>query len=337
MISRNGRSFQGFGGVVDQIDDHAAQQAAVGANGREIFGERSLERDAIEAAGEDLDGFVDDGVGVGGRELGGGEAHELRELVDQGGERGDFAFDQAGALLNEAREFGIARGGDFGGIAAIEEARKALRGKLNRRERILDFVGDAAGDFLPGGGFLRAQHFGQVVEHEDEAGVGAARTERTDGDGKVQDAAGDDGFDFARDDAHAQGAAHQELHGARGFGAEQVFERLDVASRTAEHAGDGGIFAQDGAVGVQRDYAGGNVFENGFHQLAAALEFLHGLLEVARELIDLRALVAQLRGHGVEGANQDAEFVLRLVPEPGSRNCRRKLRGCLRRGLESGR
>ena len=72
-------------------------------------------RDAVEAAGKNFDGFVDHGVGAGGRELGGGEAHELRELVDQGGERGDFAFDQARALLHEAREFGIARSGDFAG------------------------------------------------------------------------------------------------------------------------------------------------------------------------------------------------------------------------------
>ena len=57
-------------------------------------------------------------------------------------------------------------------------------------------------------------------------------------------------------------------------------------------------------VGVQGDHAGGNVFEDGFHQLAAAFEFLHGLLEVAGELVDLRAVVAQLRGHGVEGTDQ---------------------------------
>ena len=269
-------------------------------------------RDAVEAAGEDFEGFVDHGVGAGGRKLGGGEAHKLRELVDQGGERGDFAFDQAGALLNETREFCIARSGDFVGIAAIEEARKALRGKLDRREWILDFVSNAAGDFLPGGGFLRAENFGQVVENEDETGVGAARAEGTDGNGKMQDAARDDGFNFARDDAHAQAAAHQELHGARGFRADHVFERLNVSGRTAEHAGDRSIFTKDGAVGVQGNYAGGNVLENGFHQLAASFEFLNGLLEIAGELIDLSAGIAQLRGHGVEGANKNAEFVLRL-------------------------
>src|SRR5208337_2705037 len=79
-----------------------------------------------------------------------------------------------------------------------------------------------------------------------------------------------------------------------------------------EHLVDGGVGAQDIAVGVEGDDAGGNVLEDGFHQLAASLEFLNGLLEVAGELVNLGAVVAQLRGHGVEGAHQPAEFVLHL-------------------------
>ena len=178
---------------------------------------------------------------------------------------------------------------------------------------IFDFVGDAAGDFLPGGGFLGAEHFGEVVEDEDVAGIGAARAEGTDRDGEMEDAAVDDDFDFAGDDAHAQRAAHQVLDGAGSVRAEEVVERLLFARGGAEHADDGGVGAQDGAIGVEGNDAGGNVFEDGFHELAAALEFLDGLLEVAGELVDLRAVVAELRGHGVEGAHQDAEFVLHLI------------------------
>ena len=73
------------------------------------------------------------------------------------------------------------------------------------------------------------------------------------------------------------------------------------------------VFAQDVAFGVERDDAGRDVFENRFHQLAAAFEFLDGLLEIARELVDLRARVAKLRGHRVERANENAEFILRLL------------------------
>ena len=153
------RSFQRFGGVVDQVDDHAAQEPAVGADGRQILGERRLQRDAIESPGENLDGFVHDGVGAGGRELGDREAHELRKFIDQGGKSGNLALDQAGALLDEPRKLGIARRGDVGRLAALEEARQALRRKLNGRERILDLVSDAPGDFLPRGGFSAREAF----------------------------------------------------------------------------------------------------------------------------------------------------------------------------------
>ena len=66
-------------------------------------------------------------------------------------------------------------------------------------------------------------------------------------------------------------------------------------------------------LGIQVDDAGRNIFEDGFHELAATLEFLHGLLQVTCEFVDLRAAVVKLRSHVVERAHQHAEFVLRLV------------------------
>ena len=119
------------------------------------------------------------------------------------GERGNFALDQPGAFLHEAGEFGIGGGSGSGSFAAIEKTREALRGELNGGKRIFYFVGDAAGDFLPRGGFLGAQHFGEVVEDQDVAGIGAARAEGADGDREMEHAAADDGFDFAGDHAHA--------------------------------------------------------------------------------------------------------------------------------------
>ena len=92
--------------------------------------------------------------------------------------RGAFLSD-AQRVRDPARLLGCA-GAEF------EVMQNALRGKLDGRERILDFVGDAAGHFLPRGGFLRAQHFGEVVEHEHKAGIGAARAQGADGDGQVR-------------------------------------------------------------------------------------------------------------------------------------------------------
>src|SRR5271165_6258202 len=125
-------------------------------------------------------------------------------------------------------------------------------------------------------------------------------------------AAVDDDFNLAGDHAHAQGAAHEGLHGAMGFRAEEVFEGINALVAEVEHAAEGRVGALDEAIGVQVDDPRGDIFEDGFHELAAAFEFLHGLLEVAGELIDLGAAVAKLGGHGVEGADENAEFVLDL-------------------------
>src|SRR5208337_1363007 len=186
------------------------------------------------------------------------------------------------------------------------------RGELDGRKRILDLVGDAAGHFLPGGRFLGAKNFREVVEDQHEAGVGFARAQGTDGNGEMEDAAASHELNFARNDAHTQRAPHQVLEDAAGFGPEEEFGGTKVTRGHPEHLVDGGVGAQDIAVGVEGDDAGGNVLEDGFHQLAASLEFLNGLLEVAGELVNLGAVVAQLRGHSVEGADQPAELVLDL-------------------------
>ena len=242
-------AFEGFGGVVDQIDDYAAEELAIGADGREIGLEIDFEADAIEAAGEELQGFADDDVCVGRLNLGSGEADELGELVDERGEGGDFADDQAGAFLGDAGEFGVF--GNFAGFfAALKEMRQALRGELDGREGIFDFVGDATGYFLPSGGFLGVKHFGEVVEDEDVAHVGAARAEGADRCGEVADAAVDDDFYFAGDDAHAQGAAHEGLHDAVRVGTEEAFEGLDKFFADVEHAEKSGVGALDDAFGV---------------------------------------------------------------------------------------
>src|SRR5208283_1666120 len=158
---------------------------------------------------------------------------------------------------------------------------------------------------------------------------GFARAQGTDRDGEMQYAPGYHHFNLSRYDTHPQGTPHQVLEGVFGLGAEQEFQGVKIVRGSSEHAGNRGIGAKDCAIGVQGDHASGNVFQHGFHQLAAALEFLNGLLQVACELIDLRAVIAQLRGHGIEGAHQHTEFVLHLlrhlIPEIAGGNFARAL------------
>ncbi len=304
----DGGAFHGFGGVVDEIGEDAAEEFGVGLDDGEIGGEFGADGDAFEAVAEEGEGLEDGVVEIARGEAGGGKARELPEFADQGFEGASFAVDQVGAFGDEELEFG--RAGVFiGGGRALEIALEAFRGEDDRGERIFDFVGDALSDFLPGGGFLGAEKFSEVVENDDEAGIGAARAEGTDSDGSANQAAGNGDFDFARGNAHAEGTAHQRVDDAAGFFADQVFEGARGLGAVAEDGHDGGVATGDFAVGVERNDAGGNVFEDGFHELAAALAVFEGLLEIAGEFVDLALAFAELGGHGVEGFHEGAEFV----------------------------
>src|SRR6266581_1981922 len=103
------------------------------------------------------------------------------------------------------------------------------------------------------------------------------------------------------------------MHGASGIYSQESFERHGVRAVDAEHPRDGSIHAKNFSRSIERYNSRRNVFENGLHELATPLEFLDRLLEVASELVDLRPAVAQLRGHGVEGAHQDAQLILSLL------------------------
>ena len=75
---------------------------------------------------------------------------DLVDLVDDGG----------GALVENVAIFGD----------PVEVAfPQPLGRKLDRGQRILDLMGDAAGDLLPGGKPLRLFQVGQVVEDDDKA------------------------------------------------------------------------------------------------------------------------------------------------------------------------
>ena len=106
---------------------------------------------------------TDDDDDFGGAADDGGRGRLELRSVEQGAEAVDVALDQ----------FGVERDGG---------------------ERVLDLVGDAAGDFFPGALFLRAEEFGGVFEDEDVAEMLAAMPERAwratfeqgDGGGELQ-------------------------------------------------------------------------------------------------------------------------------------------------------
>ena len=163
----------GFGGVVDEVAEGALHGFGVGEDEREVGREALDEADVLEAAGEEGERVLDDGIEVGGAGLRGGEFGERGELVDEGA----HAFDRRRDDFTGAADDGDGGGFDLrsaeGDAEAVDVAVDLFRAEGDGGERILDFVGDPAGDFFPCGLLLRAEEFGGVFEDEDVAVVGA--------------------------------------------------------------------------------------------------------------------------------------------------------------------
>src|SRR5215470_909146 len=119
----------------------------------------------------------------------------------------------------------------------------------------------------------------------------------------MDDSPSGDHFEFAGDDAGAECAAHQVTNRSCIFGTDKVFERSRVFGNGTDNFGYSGVDANDVAFGVERKSTGRNIFQDSFDELTAAFEFADGFLEIVSKLVDLRARVAKLRGHTVEGTD----------------------------------
>ncbi len=307
------RAFHGFRRVVDQIDDHAPQQFAVGAYQWQVRRQILPYADSLQPPVENRQGLIHDCVGRSRRKLGGGEARELRKF-----------FDQALPACRTSRPISAehsptsrtSSGGSFfatsGFAVPLEVARQPLGRKLDRRKRILDFVGDALRHFLPGRRLLRAKQFGQVIDHHHVAAIRAPRPKRAHGYRRVQQPARRGKFQLLRGRAHAQRAPNQDVHVVGRFIPQQLHEAQRLPRILAEDANRRRIHPPDRFRFIDGNNARGNILENGFDQRAAPFQFLHGLLQVLREDVDLPAAVGELLGHAIEGADQRSQFVLGL-------------------------
>ena len=103
-------------------------------------------------------------------------------------------------------------------------------------------------------------------------------------------------LDLARGGAGAPGALHQVFDFGGIFAREQIFEARGARCLVRrEDLRESAVDAFDGAIGADGNDAGGDAFENGFGEPAAAVEFAAGGVEFF--------------DHAVERAHQIGEFV----------------------------
>ena len=289
--------------VVDQVGERPADLLAVDLDGRQAGIELRVEGDVLGAVVA-RDGVGDDAVQVAGLGVRRRKPREVRELVDQQLEAVDLAGDGVDAFVEDLDVVGI-RGG-----ARPEAAPDALRRELDRRERVLDLVGDPARHLAPGDHALHLDRLRVVVEHDHRA-EHAARLVVQERHRHQQDREilAERNLGLAPD-ALAHGRAEladqiddqvAQLHLARAVG-EAAADRAG-ARRDAELAARGGVQRGDATLGVEREHPGADRAEHHLHRAAP-------LVELGVRTLEARPRIAQVARHAVEGAHQEADLVV---------------------------
>ena len=285
-----------LGGVLDDVGERLRDQAAVELRRHRILGELDLDVD-VGIADPLQEHHLAHRVGdVLGRHHRLRHAGEARELVDHAPDVVDLAHDRVGALL----EHRAVVGDDLAVFAA-----QPLGRELDRGQRVLDLVGDAAGDVGPGRGALRGDQLGDVVEGDDVAALGIDGLLAGDAHRDVAVAAAAADRDLALDQAlAARSRLVDDLLELRRDLVERAPERVGLAA--ADELLGGAVEDADAALAVDADDAGAGAGEHRLGEAAAAVDHVAGAHDVV-------ALGAQLLRHLVEGLAELGEIAFRAA------------------------
>ena len=198
-----------------------------------------------------------------------------------------------------------------------------LGGERDGGERILDLVGDAAGDLFPGGLLLRAEEFGGVFEDEDVAvvlarwpvpGVSSSATVASrfmvllklplSCGGRVSSISPEaEPMRWLR-------RMRRSRTSESSAGKTSSMGRAEEGTLAAgvHHLGEGAVGEDDAAAGVEGGDAVGDGLEHGLELAAAGFEGGVGGGELDGGVLDGAAAVFEIGGHVVEAADEFAEF-----------------------------
>ena len=157
----------GLDGVLDQIVQQLAQANLVGLDRQRFLGQLQLDLHPGGIVAVEIEHLGDKLVQFQRRQLQARRAGVFAEGVHHFLHRLHLLNDGVGAALQHPALF-------FVELLEIFVA-DALGGELDRRQRILDLVSQAAGDLGPGGVALGPHQVGDVVEHDDVAAPQADR------------------------------------------------------------------------------------------------------------------------------------------------------------------
>ena len=296
--------------------DHLAQLGGVAHHARQVRRQAGVD-DVIAVLGQvEVQNLADQAVQVERVEHGRWRARIVAEVVDHALHGVDLVDDGGGAALEQ---FGF-----FLRQAVLELHLHALGRQLDRRERVLDLVRQAPRDFAPGHRALRRDHVRDIVEHDDEAAVGAHRQARAARQQHqvvvvlVAAAAARDLDLLLPVGALAPLGGRMRALGREGArdAVREVFQAGDAGQRPGHcarfHLQDAigrVVRVHHQAFGVEHDHAGRHI---GQHRFEVGL----GALQRGAVALDRAPGLEQLAGHGIERLRQRAQFVLGLDDRP---------------------
>ena len=280
-----------LGRVLDDIGERLGDEPCVHARAHRLL--RNGDRNGQVGIGHlhHEHRFAHHGGDVLGGEAGFGHAREGRELVHHAADIADLADDRFGALVEH-----VAVVGDDPAIFALQ----SLGRELDRGQRVLDFMGDAAGDIGPGRGALRLDEIGDVVERDDEAVVGGVVPfeRHAGGDDPLAAVPGDRHLFLNQSDPVDLGAP-QKVGDLRQDAGDRLSETVLAANQFQRRA----VGDRDPTFGVDADDAGRHAGQDGFDEAAA---FVHLAIDGEQRI----ALAVQLRRHQIERAGEPGQIAL---------------------------
>ena len=217
-------------------------------------------------------------------------AREGRELIDHAPDIRHLANDGIGALVEDVPVLG-----DGGAVFAAN----ALGRELDRRQRVLDLVGNAACHVGPRGAPLGADQLGDIVEGHD---IALARAFARHADGEIAFRARAAERDLVGGKAPPLLLRPLQMRPELGNGLGKLLAD-ELVLLEAQQLLRGAVDEIDDAVGVDAYDAGGHARQHRLHEAVALVEGGIG----ADQLV---ALALQLRRHGVEGRAQHGEVAI---------------------------
>ena len=282
--------------VLHQVVDDLAQLAGVAGQQRQLRREFGTQPAAFLLGRVQAQHLDDQRVQVQRLQPGRGQPRVVAELVDQRLHRLHLGDDGA----HRAHQHLLVGAGQLG----LELVLQPLGRELDRRQRILDLVGQPARHLGPGDAALRDHHVGDVVEDQQPCAFGqqrAAHQQRL----RRLGAAELERFLPVRVAgrlvagvlAVAQmGLEARQHRGGEGLQAGQAVDRMPRPGRgvEAENACGAGVDGVDAAIGLEDDHARAEVVQDG-------LQVRLGALGLGQAALHQAARVGELLGHVGEG------------------------------------